>query len=53
MNYIVATESGCDLSLEVCRERGIHVLFMKYTMDHGNTLFRKTLTMHSHTFRVD
>lgn len=33
MNYIVATESGCDLSLEVCRERGIHVLFMKYTMD--------------------
>ena len=33
MNYIVATDSGCDLSLEVCRERGIHALFMKYTMD--------------------
>lgn len=32
-NFIVATESGCDLSLEFCQQREIYALMMKYTMD--------------------
>ncbi len=31
--FIVATESGCDLSLEFCQQREIYALKMKYTMD--------------------
>lgn len=31
--FIVATESGCDLPLDVCQAHEIYVLMMKYTMD--------------------
>ena len=32
-NFIVATESGCDLSVDLCKAREIYVLMIKYTMD--------------------
>lgn len=31
--FLVTTESGCDLSDQVCKEHEIHVLLMKYTRD--------------------
>ena len=32
-NYIISTDSGCDLSIDVCNEKGIIPLFMKYNLD--------------------
>lgn len=40
-NFIVATESGCDLSYDTCQAREIYALLMKYTMDgkmHTDTM---------------
>lgn len=31
--FLVTTDSGCDLSEQVCNERGIYVLLLKYTRD--------------------
>lgn len=32
-NYQITTDSGCDLSLELCREKGIMPYHMSYTID--------------------
>lgn len=32
--YIISTDSGCDLSIELCKEKGIIPLFMNY-IDNG------------------
>ena len=32
-NYIISTDSGCDLSIDICNEKGIIPLFMKYNLD--------------------
>lgn len=34
-NYIISTDSGCDLSLEVCKKNGIIPLLMHYYDDDG------------------
>ncbi len=35
-NFIVTTDSGCDLSIERCRERGIHPVAMNYSLNGEN-----------------
>lgn len=40
-NFIVATDSGCDLSESLCREHEIHTLLFRYVMDgetHTDTM---------------
>lgn len=34
-NYIISTDSGCDLSLDVCKQNGIIPLLMHYYDDEG------------------
>ena len=31
--FVFATDSGCDLTADVCRERAIYPLMMRYEMD--------------------
>ena len=32
-NFVITADSGCDLSLEFCKEKGILPAFMKYNID--------------------
>ena len=35
--FIVATDSGCDLSKEICQEKDIKMLYMTYELN-GNLI---------------
>lgn len=41
MSFRVATDSGCDLSLDFCKERDIKTIHLKYTID--NEFFTDTM----------